>query len=73
MDSGGHKLFVVKDGPHTYYVQEMPGYYGVGRDYAVMKDRKRYYAGRFAHVDLAIEWLLKQLLQDRLIQLTLDL
>lgn len=64
-ESSIYKVFVVKDGKHTYYVQEMPGSWGMGRDYAVMKDRKRLYAGRFDSKDKAVTWLLKHLLQER--------
>lgn len=66
------KVFVVKDGAHTYYIQEMPGYWGIGRDYAVMKDRKKLYGGRMSSLDDAKRWLLLQLIRD-LEQQTLDL
>lgn len=36
------KVFVVKNSRSTYYVQRMPGLYGGGVRYVVMKDRKRY-------------------------------
>lgn len=62
---GVHKVYSVFDehGNH-YYVQEMPGYWNMGRDYAVMKNRKRYYAGRFRALVDAKRWLLQQLLRD---------
>lgn len=66
------KVFVVKDGAHTYYIQEMPGYWGLGRDYAVMKDRKKLYGGRIRSLDDAKRWLLLQLIRD-LEQQKLDL
>ena len=66
------KVFVVKDGAHTYYIQEMPGYWGLGRDYAVMKDRKKLYGGRMRSLDDAKRWLLLQLIRD-LEQQKLDL
>ena len=52
------KVFVVKDGGHTYYVQEMPGSWGLGRDWAVMKNRRRLYLGRFTNKKDAVCWLL---------------
>lgn len=58
------KVFSVKDGGHSYYVQEMPGLWGLGRDFAVMKDRERFYYGRFDTKDKAKAWLLKRLLVD---------
>lgn len=58
------KVFSVKDGGHSYYVQEMPGMWGFGRDFAVMKDRERFYYGRFKTKEEAKAWLLKQLLID---------
>lgn len=36
------KVMVCKTIKGTYYVQEMPGYYGCGRRWVIMKDRKRY-------------------------------
>lgn len=58
------KVFSVKDGGHSYYVQEMPGLWGLGRDFAVMKDRERFYYGRFKTKEEAKAWLLKRLLLD---------
>lgn len=58
------KVLTVKEGGHTYYVQEMPGLYGLGRDFAVMKDRERFYYGRFKTKEEAKSWLLKRLLVD---------
>lgn len=61
---GVHKVFSVRDRAHSYYIQEMPGYWGCERNYAVMKDRKRLYAGRFNHVEDAKRWLLQLLIRD---------
>lgn len=58
------KILTVKDGKNTYYVQEMPGMWQCGRDYAVMHNRKRMYYGRFKTKEEAKAWLLKRLLTD---------
>lgn len=58
---GVHKVFSVRDRNHHYYIQEMPGYWDCGRDYAVMKDRKRLYGGRFKTKKEAVAWLLTYL------------
>ena len=58
------KVLTIKEGGHTYYVQEMPGLWGLGRDFAVMKDRERFYYGRFKTKEEAKSWLLKRLLVD---------
>lgn len=58
------KVFSVKDGAHHYYVQEMPGLWSSGRDFAIMKDRERYYYGRMKTKQEAVAWLLKRLLVD---------
>ena len=69
---GVHKVFSVRDRCHHYYIQEMPGHWDCGRDYAVMKDRKRLYSGRFHSVQDAKRWLL-QLLINELTAAELDL
>lgn len=69
---GVHKVFVVRDRAHKYYVQEMPGWWDTGRNYAVMKDRKRLYAGRFDSYKQAVAWLLAYLCRS-IDQLELDL
>lgn len=73
MSEGIVKVFSIKDAGHHYYIQEMPGYWDCGRDYAVMKDRKRLYYGRFKSRQQAIIWLLKLLVQDYEKQLQIDL
>lgn len=58
------KVFSVKDGVHHYYVQEMPGLWNCGRDFAIMKDRERFYYGRMKTKQEAVAWLLKRLLVE---------
>lgn len=58
------KVFSVKDGAHHYYVQEMPGLWRCSRDFAIMKDRERFYFGRMKTKQEAIAWLLKRLLVE---------
>ena len=58
------KIFSLSWRGHRYYVQEMPGYWSCGRNYAVMKDRKRLYAGRFNHEKDAVQWLLNYLSRE---------
>lgn len=55
------KVFTVKDSRNTYYVQVMPGYCSLGRDYMVMKDRKQLCYTRFKTSKEAIGWLLAYL------------
>lgn len=63
MDSGIYKIFSVKTPLGYYYIQEMPGYCGIGRDFAIMKDRRQYVWRRFNDAEQAIVYLLKDLLQ----------
>ena len=58
------KVFSVRDGVHHYYVQEMPGFWGLGRDFVVMKDRRRLYAERFKTARKAVAWLLAYLCRE---------
>lgn len=64
MDEIIKKIFSLRWRGHRYYVQVMPGYWNMGRDYAEMKDRKRLYAGRFKNERLAVLWLLGYLRQE---------
>lgn len=67
MDKSGCKIakvFTVKDCRNTYYVQLMPGNWGCGTNYQVMKDRKRLYYGRFNTSKEAIGWLLAYLCRN---------
>lgn len=61
MESGVHKLFSVKCSTGHYYVQEMPGYYGIGRVYVVMKDRRQLCYTRYNTCREAVAWLLTHL------------
>lgn len=63
MDNGIYKIFSVKTPLGHYYVQEMPGYWGMGRDFVIMKDRRQYISTRYKDADKAIVDLLKVLLQ----------
>lgn len=65
------KVFMVKDQQDTYYVQVMPGHYDFGRDFAIMKNRKRLYYGRVKDQRSAIGWLLKYLMEQNERQLDL--
>lgn len=65
------KVFSVKWRGHHYYVQEMPGLWGLGRDFAVMKDRERWCYDRFKTQREAVEWCLAALCRE-LNQLEID-
>ena len=58
------KVFTIKDGAHHYYVQEMPGLWSRDRDFAIMRDRERFYYGRMKTKQEAVAWLLKRLLVE---------
>lgn len=64
-DTSVIKRFSVKDhkGNHLY-VQEVPGAWGIGRDYQVCKNRRVLYAQRFRSCQDAIVWLCKYLVQE---------
>ena len=64
MDSGIYKVFSVKTPLGHYYVQEMPGYCGIGRDYVVMKDRKQLCLTRYRTCREAVAWLLAYLCRE---------
>lgn len=63
------KVFVVKTDNHTYYVQQMPGFYNMGIDYVVMKNRRMLYAERFNTAQAAVKWLLDYLTRENSNQL----
>lgn len=63
MDSGTYKIFSVKTPLGHYYVQEMPGYWNLGRDYVIMKDRRQLRGKRYKNATDAIVDLLRGLLQ----------
>lgn len=64
MDEIIKKVFSLSWRGHRYYVQVMPGYLGMGRDYAIMKDRKRLYGERFHNEKDATLWLLSYLSRE---------
>lgn len=63
------KVFVVKSDNHTYYVQQMPGFFGMGINYVVMKNRRVLYAERFNTAQQAVKWLLDYLTRENSNQL----
>lgn len=64
MDSGVYKIFSVKTPLGHYYVQEMPGYWSMGRDFVIMKDRRQLTGIRYQDADKAVVDLLKIILQQ---------
>ena len=64
-DTSVIKRFSVKDhkGNHLY-VQEVPGAWGIGRDYQVCKNRRVLYLKRFSRCQDAIAWLCKYLVRE---------
>lgn len=64
MDEKIRKIISIGMGGHRYYVQEMPGFWNYGRNYAVMKDRKRLRTERFDNQKDAILWLLSYLSRE---------
>lgn len=54
---GIYKVLSIKDGAHHYSVEELPGFWGRGRDYVVMHNRKRLTAQRFRDPRIAKLWL----------------
>ena len=64
MDSGVHKLFSVKCSTGHYYVQEMPGYWDIGRDYVVMRNRRQLSGTRHRTCREAVAWLLAYLSRE---------
>lgn len=70
---GIYKVLSIKDGTHHYSVEELPGFWGLGRDYVVMHNRKRLTAERFKSAKLAKGWLLAYLCRDLNNQTEIDL
>lgn len=59
------KVFTVKDSSgHTYYVQRMPGMYGLGLRFVVMKDRRRLFSIDFRNREEAVRRLLEHLMRE---------
>lgn len=57
-ETGVVKLMSVKLGSDKYWVQEMPGYCGIGRNYAVMKNRRQLNSIRYQSAREAAAWLI---------------
>lgn len=64
MGRGVYKLFSVKCSMGHYYVQEMPGWFDIGRDYVVMKDRRQLNGTRYRTCREAVAWLLAYLSRE---------
>lgn len=60
---GIYKVLSIKDGSNHYSVEELPGFYGLGRDYVVMHNRKRLTAERFRDPITAKAWLCNYLVR----------
>lgn len=58
------KVCVTKWRGHTYYVQEMPGMWRCGRDFAIMKDRKKWYINRYKTEKEAVSFMLRAILRE---------
>lgn len=67
------KVMVCKTIKGTYYVQEMPGYYGCGRRWVIMKDRKRYQYRDYATPEAACAAMLEAVRRDVLLQTEIKL
>lgn len=63
-ETGIVKLMSVKLGEDKYWVQEMPGYYGMGRNYSVMKNRKMLSHSRYKTARDAAAWLIAYLTRE---------
>lgn len=64
-DTSVIKRFSVKDNKGNHlYVQEVPGLWGIGREYQVCKNRRVLYAQRFSRCQDAIAWLCKYLVRE---------
>ena len=67
------KVMVCKTIKGTYYVQEMPGYYGCGRRWVIMKDRKRYQNRDYDYPEAACAAMLEAVRRDVLLQTEIKL
>lgn len=63
-ETGIVKIMTVKIGSDKYWVQEMPGYYNYGRDYAVMKNRRQLSNSRYRSARDAAGWLIAYLTRE---------
>lgn len=62
------KVMVCKTIKGTYYVQEMPGWYGCGRRWVIMRDRKRYQNRDYESPESACAAMLEAVRRDVLMQ-----
>lgn len=67
------KVMVCKTIKGTYYVQEMPGHYGYGRRWVIMKDRKRYQNRDYDYPEAACAAMLEAVRRDILMQKEIEL
>lgn len=67
------KIMTCKTKIGTYYVQEMPGYYGCGRKWVIMKDRRIYQMRDYEDPDAACRAMLEAVRRDVLKQTTINL
>ena len=72
-ENGVYKVMVCKTVLGTYYVQEMPGLWGVGKRFVIMKDRQRYQNRDYENSDAACAAMLEAVRRDVLKQTTLQL
>lgn len=67
------KVMVCKTIKGTYYVQEMPGYYGCGRRWVIMRNRKRYQYRDYETPEAACAAMLEAVRRDVLLQTEIKL
>lgn len=67
------KVMVCKTIKGTYYVQAMPGYWGCGRRWVIMKDRKRYQNRDYMTPEAACAAMLEAVRRDVLMQTEIKL
>lgn len=67
------KVMVCKTIKGTYYVQEMPGYYGYGRRWVIMRNRKRYQDRDYMTPEAACAAMLEAVRRDVLMQTEIKL
>lgn len=62
------KVMVCKTIKGTFYVQEMPGSYGCGRRWVIMRNRKRYQYRNYESPESACAAMLETVRRDVLMQ-----
>lgn len=67
------KVMVCKTKHGTYYVQKMPGDFGMGTRWVIMKDRRRYQWLNYTSEDAACAAMLEAVQRDVLRQMKLEL